>query len=320
MARYVIRRLLMLIPVILGVAVVIFTIMYFTPGDPARFILGSEATAEDLALKRAQLGLDQPYFIQLGHFLVNTFLRFDLGTSYVFNTPVVGELMARMPYTLTLGLFCMILQVGVGIPLGVTAAVNQNKLADRASMLIALLGVSIPQFWLGLMLVLLFALKLGVLPAYGVGGIEYFILPTLANAFSGIAAQARQTRSSMLEVIRSDYITTARAKGMPERDVILRHALPNALIPVITVIGNGFALMFGGSVVIENVFSIPGVGMYMTGAIGNRDYPVVRGSVVLLSVAFCLIVLLVDILYAYVNPRIKGQYEGQSLRRKKRHA
>ena len=309
MSRYIIKRLISMVFVVLGVAVLIFTIMYFTPGDPVRLLLGSDATPADIAKKAAQLGLDQPYIIQLGRFLTDLFFRFDFGTSYIFNSPVISDLFIRVPYTLAVGMLCMLLQVGIGIPLGVTAAVNQNRSTDRICMFIALFGVSIPSFWLGLMLVLLFALHLGILPPFGVGGIEYFVLPCIANSFSGIATQARQTRSSMLEVIRSDYITTARAKGMRERDVIYKHALPNALIPVITVIGNGFAMMLGGAVVIENVFSIPGVGMFMTNAITSRDYPVVRGSVVFLSIVFSFVILLVDIIYAYVNPRIKAQYE-----------
>lgn len=307
-----------MIPVVLGVAILIFTIMFFTPGDPAKFVLGSEATAEQLDLWRTEHGLNDPYIVQLGNFLADTFLHFDFGESYVFNTPVIGDLMTRLPRTLTLGLLCMLLQIILGIPLGVTAAVHQNGWADRACMFIALLGVSIPQFWLGLMLVLFFALKLNILPAYGIGGIQYYILPCIANAFGGVASQARQTRSSVLEVIRSDYVTTARAKGVPEKTIIYKHVLPNALIPVITVLGNGFAMMLGGAVVIEAVFSIPGIGSYMTSAIANRDYPVVRGSVVLLAIAFSLIMLIVDLVYAYVDPRIKAQYEGAGGRRKKK--
>jgi peptide/nickel transport system permease protein len=308
-----------MIPVVAGVAVVIFTIMYFVPGDPARFILGTEATADQVAAKRHDMGLDDPYLAQLGRFLFDTFIRFDLGTSYLFNTPVIRDLLIRLPNTLAIGFLCMFLQVVIGIPLGVTAAVHHNGLVDRLCMFFALVGVSVPSFWLGLMLVLLFSLKLGILPAYGVGGIQYFILPCFANAFAGIATQARQTRSSMLDVIRSDFITTARAKGMSRRDVIYKHALPNALIPVITVLGNGLANIFGGAVVIETVFSIPGVGLYMTNAIGNRDYPVVRGSVVLLAVVFSLVVLLVDLVYAFVDPRIRAQFEGGGRHRGKHH-
>jgi peptide/nickel transport system permease protein len=306
-----------MIPVVLGVAIVIFTIMYFVPGDPARFIMGADATAAQVAEKRQEMGLDAPYLVQLGQFLFNTFLHFDLGNSYMLNTPVLSELMVRLPNTLTIGLLCMVLQIAVGIPLGVTAAVHHNGFADRLCIFLALFGVSMPSFWLGLLLVLLFSLKLGLLPAYGIGGIQYFIMPVISNSFAGIASQARQTRSSMLDVLNSDYITTARSKGMAEHDVIYKHALPNALIPVITVIGNGLANIFGGTVVIETVFSIPGVGLYMTNAIGNRDYPVVRGSVVVLAVIFSLIVLLVDLVYAFVDPRIRAQFESHGGKRGK---
>jgi peptide/nickel transport system permease protein len=307
-----------MLPVVLGVAVVIFTIMYFVPGDPARFIMGLDATAAQVAEKRHEMGLDAPYIIQLGRFLFNTFIRFDLGDSYMFNTPVLSDLMVRLPNTLIIGLLCMVLQIAVGIPLGVTAAVHHNGFADRLCIFLALFGVSMPSFWLGLLMVLLFSLKLGILPAYGVGGIQYFIMPVICNSFAGIATQARQTRSSMLDVIRSDYITTARSKGMSEHDVIYKHALPNALIPVITVIGNGLANIFGGAVVIETVFSIPGVGLYMTNAIGNRDYPVVQGAVVVLAVIFSLIVLLVDLVYAFVDPRIRAQFEAHGGKRGKK--
>lgn len=318
MGRYIVKRLLWMIPVILGVAILIFTIMYFTPGDPARMILGSEATAEQVAAKQAQLGLDQPYIVQLGRYLSDMFLHFDFGDSWIYGSPVINELMNRLPRTLIIGCLSMLLQICIGIPLGVYAATHHNRLGDRISMFIALFGVSIPQFWLALMLVLVFAVELEWLPQFGFGGIEYYILPCIANSFAGIATQARQTRSSMLDVIRADYITTARSKGMTERQVTLRHALPNALIPVITVLGNGFGMMLGGTVVIENIFSIPGVGSYMTTAIGNRDYPVIRGSVVLLAIVFSLIMLAVDLIYAFVDPRIKAQYEGGG-RRKKKH-
>jgi len=228
-----------------------------------------------------------------------------------------------MPYTIAIAVICMILQIVIGTPLGITAAVHQNGFGDRFCMLIALLGVSVPGFWLAMMLVVLFAVNLGWLPPYGVGGIQYFILPCIANAFAGIASQARQTRSSMLEVIRSDYVVTARAKGLSEHDILYKHALPNALIPIITVVGNGMGMMLGGTVIIESVFSIPGIGSYTTEAINSRDYPVVMGGVLFLGALFSLIMLLVDIVYAYVDPRIKAQYSGQQKtwrRRKKANA
>lgn len=309
-----------MIPVLLGITIVIFTIMYFCPGDPAASILGNGATPAAIAEKRAEMGLDEPYLVRLVDYLKQVFLHLDLGTSYFQNQSVMSGILYRLPYTFIIASICILLQVLIGTPLGITAAVHQNGLADRFCMIVALAGVSIPGFWLAMMLVLLFSVQLGWLPPYGVGGIPYFILPCIANAFAGIASQARQTRSSMLEVIRSDYIVTARAKGLSEREILYKHALPNALIPIITVVGNGMGMMLGGTVVIESVFSIPGIGMYTTSAINNRDYPIVMGGVLFLGALFSLIMLLVDVVYAYVDPRIKAQYEGQqkSWRRRKR--
>lgn len=283
MGKYIGKRLLLMIPVVIGVAITIFTIMYFVPGDPAQIILGTSATEADLAAKRTELGLDQPYLVRLGTYLSDIFLHGNFGKSYINNTPITQELLGRLPRTLLLGVI---------------------------SIAIALVGVSMPTFWVALMLVILFALKLGWLPAMGIGGIQYYILPCIANSFGGIATQARQARSSMLEVIRSDYITTARAKGVSEHKVIYGHALPNALIPIVTVAGSNLAHMFGGSLIIEQVFSIPGIGTYMITAVNSRDYPVVEGCVIFLAITFSIMMLLVDLAYAYIDPRIKAQYEG----------
>lgn len=314
MGRYILKRLLWTIPVMLGIAVLIFSIMFFCPGDPALSMLGNGATQVELAAKRAEMGLDAPYIVQLLNYLRQVFLHFDLGTSYMYGTSVLDGIAGRMQYTLIIALVSMALQILIGTPLGIVAATHRNGIADRICMFVALLGVSIPAFWLALMMVVGFAVNLGWLPAYGVGGWRFFIMPCLANCLAGVAAQARQTRSSMLEVIRSDYVTTARAKGMSERDILLRHALPNALIPIITIVGNGMGMMLGGTVVIENVFSIPGIGNYMMGAINSRDYPIVMGGVLVLGLIFSLIMLIVDIVYAFVDPRIKAQYEGRKAR------
>jgi ABC-type dipeptide/oligopeptide/nickel transport system permease component len=308
----------MLIPVVLGVTILVFTIMYFIPGDPVKIMLGSEATAADIAEMRHKLGYDDPYLVRLGKFVSDIVLRFDFGESWVYNTPVTTELMHRFPRTITIAAICILFQIFVGVPLGIIAAVNQNGWGDRLSMFIALFGVSMPNFWIALMLVLLFSVKLGWLPPYGIGGFKYYILPCIANAFPGIATQARQTRSSMLEVIRSDFITTARAKGMSELRILLRHALPNALLPVITIIGNGMGMLLAGTVVIESIFSIPGVGMYLVGGINTRDYNIVQSSVIFLALAFTLIMLLVDLGYAFIDPRIKAQFVGK--KRRKHHA
>ncbi|MBQ6489744.1 MAG: ABC transporter permease [Solobacterium sp.] len=320
MGRFVLKRILQMIPVLLMVAVLIFTILYFVPGDPAQIMLGSTATKYELEQMREQLGLTRPFLVQLGDFLYQTFIKFDLGKSYLTGAPVGTEIAARLPRTLILGVASMVLAFGIGIPLGITAAIHQNGWGDRISMIIALLGVSIPTFWLALMFVLLFALKLRWFPSSGIGGFKYYVLPTVSLCFGGLATQARQSRSSMLEVIRADYVVTARAKGLSEREVIMRHALPNALNPIITLAGNNLAVIFGGSIVIENVFSFPGIGQYMITAINQRDYPIVRGCVVMLAIVFAVIMLLVDIAYAFNDPRIKARYENSGRKTKVKKA
>jgi len=318
MGRYIARRLLQMIPVVLGVTILVFTIMYFIPGDPVAMMLGTEATPAQIAAVRESLGLNDPYVIRLGRFLGDILLHFDFGESWVYHTPVTAELLQRLPRTLTIAVICMGLQIFVGTPLGIIAAVKRNGWGDRIAMFIAMFGISMPNFWVALVLVLFFSVRLGWLPPYGLGGLRFYILPCIANAFPGIATQARQTRSSMLEVIRSDYITTARAKGMSEFRILLRHALPNALLPVITVIGNGMGMMLAGTVVIEMIFAIPGVGWYLVGGIGNRDYAIVQSSVIFLALTFALIMLLVDLAYAFIDPRVKAQFAGK--RRRKHHA
>jgi peptide/nickel transport system permease protein len=307
-----------MIPVVLGVTILVFTIMYFIPGDPVKMMLGPDATYDQIVTMRERLGLNEPYLIRLGKFVGAIVLHFDFGQSWVYNTPVTTELLHRLPRTLTIAVLCIAMQIFLGIPLGIIAAIKQDTWIDRTAMFTALFGISMPNFWIALMLVLFFSVRLGWLPPYGIGGLKYYILPVLALGFVGVATQARQTRSSMLEVIRSDYIVTARAKGMSEARVIFRHALPNALLPVITVIGNGMGMLLAGAVVIEMVFSIPGVGMYLVGGINTRDYAVVQSSVIFLALAFALVMLLVDLAYAFIDPRIKARFAGK--KRRKHHA
>jgi peptide/nickel transport system permease protein len=297
-----------MIPVILGVTVLIFTILYFVPGDPASTILGSDATAEQLEAKREELGLNDSYIVRLGRYLKSVFLEFDFGKSYISKQSISGELAVRFPRTLALCMASMVVAMIVGIPLGINAAIHKGSVWDNASMLLALAGVSMPTFWVAQLLILLFALQLGWLPAFGFDNFSHYILPCVANAFNGLAMQARQTRSGMLEVIHSDYITTARAKGLSNGKVIFGHALPNALIPVVTVAGTTFGKMLGSTVVIETVFSIPGIGSYMINGVNSRDYLVVQACVIFLAILFSLIMLLVDLLYAMIDPRIKAQY------------
>ena len=278
MARYILKRLLWMIPIVLGVAVLVFTLMTFCPGDPAAIVLGSTATEQDLALMREQMGLNEPFIVRLGTFLSDTFIHFDLGESWITGASIKAELMERLPRTMVLSLTTLALSVLVGMPLGIAAAVKQNGWQDNLCMTFALLGVSIPNFWLALLLILLFSVNLGWLPAMGIGSWKHYILPAMAGCMGGVAQLARQTRSSMLDVIRSDYITTARAKGVPEFKVITKHALKNGLIPIITVIGTHFGRMLGGAMVIETIFSIPGMGMYIVSGVNSRNYPVVQAG------------------------------------------
>ena len=311
MSRYIYKRLLLMIPVVIMVAVLIFTIMYFTPGDPAIIILGPNASLEQLAAKRAELGIDQPYLVQLWNYLKNVFIRFDFGNSFINGRSVSSQIMERFPRTLMIAALSVLLSIVAGVPLGIVASVHQYTWKDNASMFAALIAASMPGFWIAQMMSLLFALKLGWLPATGIDSWKCYILPVVANAIGGIAAMARQTRSSMLEVIREDYITTARAKGQIERKVIYHHALRNALIPIVTCAGGAFGFQQGGALVVETVFSIPGLGKYMMDAINQRDYPSIRGTVIFLAIAFSIVMLAVDIMYAFIDPRIKGQYQSK---------
>jgi len=300
-----------MIPVVIMVAVLIFTIMYFTPGDPAIIILGPNASLEQLAAKRVELGIDQPYLVQLLNYLKNVFIRFDFGNSFINGRSVSAQIMERFPRTFMIATFSVLLSVAAGVPLGIIAAVNQYSWKDNASMFAALIAASMPGFWIAQMMSLLFALKLGWLPATGIDSWKCYILPVVANAIGGVAQMARQTRSSMLEVIREDYITTARSKGQVEHKVVYHHALRNALIPIVTCAGGAFGFQLGGALVVETVFSIPGLGKYMMDAISMRDYPAIRGTVIFLAIAFSVVMLAVDILYAFIDPRIKGQYQSK---------
>jgi len=299
-----------MIPVVIGVTIIIFTIMYFSPGDPAQIICGPNATYDEVEAKRIEMGLYDPYIVRLGNYLGAVFLRFDFGRSYINNRPVSTDILSRYPYTATIASLSILLSLLIGVPLGVAAATHQNKFGDYIAMLVSFIGVSMPNFWVGLLLVIWLSLSLGLLPALGVGGIQYYIIPCFACSLQGIASLARQTRSSMLEVIRSDYIVTARSKGQTENKVIYRHALSNALIPVVTSAGGSFGAMLGGTLVIETVFAIPGLGTFMVTAINNRDYPAIQGAVICVAITFSLVMLIVDLIYAFIDPRIWAQYRG----------
>lgn len=308
MYKYILKRLFWTIIIVIAAAVVIFTVLYFTPGDPARQMLGTEATEEQILAMRVKLGIDKPYLMQLGTFLYNTFLRFDLGISWTFSVPVMEELLNRLPRTLIIGLASMVLNVVAGVSLGVYAGIHQGKWQDSLAMVIAMVFVSCPAFWVALMMILLFSVRLNWLPSYGISSAACYVMPVIACAIGPIATNARQTRSAILEVKRADYITTARAKGQNESAVIKKHMLPNALMPIITSVGGGFSRIVAGSTVIESVFSVPGIGLYLLTGINSRDYPVIRGCVLFFAIFTSLAMLLVDLVYAYVDPRIKAQY------------
>lgn len=321
MWRYIVKRLLWLIVIMVCVAVVIFTILWFVPGDPAKIILGSGASADDVARLRERLGLNRPYIVQLGDFIFSA-CRLDFGTSYVYQKPVMDEFILRLPRTLGLGVISIIVSTVLGVPLGVNAAIHRNSVQDQGMLVLAMIFISMPQFWLGLLMVILFAVKLGWLPPFGIEGSyapwKYWIMPVLANSLSGMAMNARQARSATLETIRADFVTTARAKGVPERNVIYKHMLPNAMIPIISGLGMQLAMTVGGTVVIESVFSFPGIGMYLLDGVNGRDYPVIRGSVLVLALFAAVITLLTDLVYAFLDPRIKAQYVNYAAKSKKK--
>ncbi len=297
-----------MIPVMLGVLLIVFTISYFTPGDPAAAMLGTGYTPEAYKALRAQLGLDQPFFVQLFNYIWNLVSRFDLGNSYSTSQPVAGELLVRFPVTFKLGLFSVIVTVMLGIPLGILSATKQYSILDYSVTSLALILAAIPNFVLALFSILAFSVRLGWLPITGLDTWEAWILPVAANSLFFVAFLARITRTSMLEVIRQDYIRTARAKGLKENVIIRRHALPNALVPVITVIGVHMSRIMAGSIIVETIFAIPGMGMYLMSGINQRDYPVINSTVLMLSLTVCVMNLLVDIAYAFIDPRIKAQY------------
>ena len=308
MARYIGKRLLSLIVIMFFVAVIIFTIMYFVPGDPALVALGSSSTVAEREAFNTALGLNDPYIVQLGRFLFQTFIKFDLGDSYISKAPVIVEFAEFLPRTFLLGILCLAVNVAAGIPLGITCALHQNTWVDHLISVLAMIGVAIPGFWLAMLMVQLFAQQLHWLPPMGLGSWKHWVMPLAAGALGGIANNLRMTRSAVLETIRADFVTTARAKGLAENKVTYEHMLPNALIPILNQLGGQFGMIIAGTVIIETVFSFPGIGLYMMSGINNRDYPVVRGCVLILAIFSAVAVLLVDLAYGLIDPRIKAQY------------
>lgn len=307
MLKYICKRLLQLIPVVLGISFLLFSIMNLTPGDPARLILGEMATQEDVEQLREEMGLNENFFVRYGNYVKDA-LKIDFGTSYRTRVPVVEEIAVRFPTTLMLAFWAITIAVLIGIPVGIISAVRQYSFLDVSSMIAALLLTSIPAFWFGLMLILLFSLKLDLLPATGVDVWQGFIMPSVTLAAGSLATLIRMTRSTMLEVIRQDYVRTAKAKGASEKRIVFKHELRNALLPVITVIGINFGILLGGAVIVESVFAIPGLGTLMVTSVRMKDTPMLMASVMFIAITGGLVNLAVDIIYTFIDPRVKSQY------------
>lgn len=307
MHKYILKRLLLLIPVLIGITFIVFTLSYIAPGDPARMILGEDATLEAIAQVREELGLDDPFFVRFFNYLLNA-ARLDFGNSWQTRRPVFTEIFARFPTTMQLAGMSVALALILGIPLGVLSATKQYTIFDAGANFIGLLGASIPSFWQGMIFIVIFAVSFRWLPSSGWMTPWHWILPVATVGTSGTAMIMRMTRSTMLEVVKQDYIRTARAKGQKEGRILYGHALKNALIPVTTEAGMQFGFLLGGTVLAETIFAIPGLGRFLIDAIMVRDLPIILGGVLLYAVTFSIVNLMVDILYAFIDPRIRAQY------------
>lgn len=308
MTKYVLKRILMMIPVLIGVVIIIFTINYFSTVSPAVLLCGPNATEAELAAKEAELGLDKPYLVQIGTYFWNILTKGSLGQSYVYKQPVLDMILLRLPITIKIGFFAALLSALIGIPLGILAAVKQNSVFDYISTILSVVLSAMPAFFLCLILMLFFSVRLKWFPVQGIADWKGYILPIVATGVMPIAMTCRMTRSSMLEVIRQDYVRTARAKGVPERTIIWKHTLKNALIPIITVVGMNLGLSMTGSVLCETIFNIPGLGLLMNSSISQRDFITTQGCVLICAFIISGMNLITDLCYAFVDPRIKAQY------------
>lgn len=318
MTRYIIKRLLLMIPILIGVIVIVFTINYFSTGSPAMAILGTSATPENIATVEHEWGLDRPYFVQLGEYLLNVFTKFDLGVSYSFKRPVVDLIGERIGVTVLLGLLGVAFAVVLGIPLGIISSTRQYSVFDYVATTFAVILAAIPSFWLALMLMLLFAVQLGWVPISGLDTWKNWILPVASIGAFPVAMITRMTRSSMLEVIRQDYIRTANAKGLSSGVVIFRHALRNGMIPVVASIGLMTGLAMTGTIIIETIFNIPGLGTLMNNSINKYDYTLTQGIVLICAILICGTNLITDLVYALIDPRIRAQYTAQKFIKRKK--
>lgn len=311
MTKYIIKRLIEIIPVVLGIAFIIFAILNMIPGDPARLILGQTATAEAVEQLRDEMGLNDPFITRFASYVKDVIFHFDFGNSYKSGQPVFAVILKRFPVSFKLALCGMIGSCVFGIPLGILSAVKQNTRIDNIISILAMTIVAMPSFWVAMMLVLVFCLYLGWLPSTGHTTLKEFILPTITISLANGCSVLRITRSSMLDVIRMDYLKTAQAKGVPKRVIIWKHAFGNALLPVITTVGSIFGSLLGGALICETVFTMPGIGSLIISSIKSKDIPVVMGALIFLSACYSLVMLAVDLLYAVVDPRIKAKYSSK---------
>lgn len=307
MTKYLLKRILILFPTLFAIIFIVFFIMNLTPGSPAQVMLGQDATPKAVEELDHELGFDRPFIIRYGDYVIKL-LKGDMGNSYRTDRPVFYEIMSRFPTTAKLTTISILLALMIGVPIGIISAVKQYSMLDISSTVFAMFMASIPGFWLGLLLILLFSLKLGWLPSNGSDTWVHYILPSITLAMPTAATLLRLTRTTMLETIRQDYVRTARSKGQVERKVIFKHALKNALLPIVTVAGMNFGILLGGAIVIEQVFSINGVGTLIIDSIRMKDEPQVIGCALFLAFFFMLIMLAVDIIYAYIDPRVRARY------------
>lgn len=320
MLRYVIKRILYIIPVMFGVVVLVFIMKAVTPGDPVVSLLPGTATEEMKEELREELGLNDPLLMQFCQYVVGIVTEGDLGTSYKTRQPVIGEIATRLPNTIIIAVWAMFIAQIIATPLGIWAAVKQNSLADSIIVVFTMVGASVPNFWLALMLIQWFAVDLHWLPSMYDGTFKSWILPIISVTFGSVAATVRGVRTNMLEIIRQDYIKTARAKGQKETTVIVKHAFRNTLIPVIAGIGSGLGGMLGGAVIVETVFAVPGVGKYISDAVTARDFPALQGGIVIIALICCVINIIVDVLYTVADPRLKTTLIKPSRKKKRQLA
>ena len=307
MLKYILKRLLLIIPVVIGITLFIYLLLDIGMGDPTALILGPDASAEQVAALRAELGLDKSVFVRYFNYMYNA-IQGDLGNSWYNSRPVIDEFLLRLPNTLALAFSALGITIVVGLTFGTLAAVRQNRPIDGITLIYALLFASMPSFWFGLILQIIFCLELQWLPPMGSGTFKHMILPATTLALGTIASQVRMTRSSILDVVNMNYIRTARAKGAGEFRVVFRHVIRNALMPVVTNWGLTFATAFGGTIISETVFSVPGISTFLINAVKVRDIPIVMGTVIIVSVIVALINLIIDIIYAFIDPRVKAGY------------